>query len=878
MSKVERLARMRVYSRRHGEGPPEVDTKENARVGANRGGVRRETLAEKKKKVMGMSGLSREELMEMKKQAVVREREKRRKMRLQQQSDEKEALVQAKEEAVRRERRRSSVSSIGSSASVRSLLSHVSARTKASISKDEILQYKEEAKRREMQKERLRRKRLALQGVPPPTAADEVKFRKDSARSTFEELQEYKAKAVERERTKIRKDSKVLRSQLIENIGQLEKEFYALAEGEARLVPVSRVLKLMQRCPGYAIIEGNISNAKFISWATLCVSLREKKPKEKPKKTKRDLERELKSVLCLCETSFNQLERFSDSPGKVRPSDLNALHGAATGNDFRILCGGLELPNLVTRDDEPVSWIQYRDWLLKAVLEDSPENSKIFASHWKSWLERNPAPTSKQHDSPVAKRPNNSDKVAQHTDNFVTKLEKKKEISQEKENIGKESQTKSRQRRWDKPQASEAFFHADLKTVDRKIKSLEERLTKQEEVEEESDVLSVSSASSAQQDEDTVQDEDEDEEEEEEEEDTEDKVLYSGRCWMLCERKNEMWFDPEYDDESSSEWVRSLEICAEVEVTQVKSPFRMYIGVHLLRSGLRCMRRIGVEELTALTAYCAQQSEKNDLSLSKSGHHVIMPATKHKCKSLGPEEWTSKELKAAIKAEEDMRKWIQEGRIPKQNDLVQWLLLRATIRISGDELDPDESHVHILLPGDIDESESKPATVLDDHINYVEKKTKTKAEKVVEHEHDFTRLLNRQDPGIEDVQTWFSSRKSKFGKLLRHLCSPEIDERSVHELLERHKSVKSTLYSLVDEESLVKEWKQHTRGLRVADIFDVFRSHEGEDAGTVNLKTFVAILQDTLLLKIPEWQLVVWHHRFPMYRDFVRFIFKKITA
>ncbi|GBG29027.1 Reticulocyte-binding protein 2-like a [Hondaea fermentalgiana] len=171
-----------------------------------------------------------------------------------------------------------------------------------------------------------------------------------------------------------------------------------------------------------------------------------------------------------------------------------------------------------------------------------------------------------------------------------------------------------------------------------------------------------------------------------------DRIVFSGRCWMLCERMREDWLA------ADQEWERSREVCAEVEVTQVNEPFRLYVRVHLMRSGLQCTRRLGVAELAALTAQFAKHAEKQRVALSRSGHHVL--AQGKRCRSLGPDAWTREELEAAIRAESSMRNWVEAGQMPRRNDLVRWVLLHCTVRISGDELDPEDGHVHLVLPGD----------------------------------------------------------------------------------------------------------------------------------------------------------------------------------
>jgi len=772
--------------------------------------------------------LSREELEALRNEAIVRERAKRRKQR---EIAKQKELADAKREAIARERFRTPT---------RPLKAQSSMKKNFVVSRDEIASYKEEAKKREQEKARKASK----------LAAEEKR------RSL--EIQRLKDEAVERERERLRKLKKGEKlkfmggTQLLRTRTEVEAEFNSIAHDG--LVQFAVAKEMVTQKTYFKLKEGG-RTPRFVSWVTLESMLLPIAPLESKFTTaSKATKNELALILNLCKSTFDALAKHSMT-SMVYPSDLNAVHAAGTDEKSVRFLNGLRLPKYESKDDKPIDWESYRSWILSTL--GSEDVTSVLARFEQPGL------------------------VLQDTKSSGEDVEEEEDdddedVEEEEKNTPEED-------------AERNSVTSQMAVVEQKLQELQDRLNGQEEERNEeqedpaSSVADIEDSPPVQSPELKIAEE------------IADEILFKGRCWVLCERRREDWL---FQDSPEDEWERSREVCAEVEVTQTKNPFRMYISVHLLRSGARCVRRIGMEELTRLTSYHAAQMERNKLALSRSGHHVILQREglqEHQCRSLGPEMWTKEDLEAAIRATSAMKDWIKEGRIPKQRDLVQWILLHSTLRVresgprwqnnksnnhleqENGEDDDSIEHAHLVLPGDsfsFAKLENSATTAISEaRWNAVPRKEAY----VEEVKAKMREILNELDLSSVEVERWRAcATKKDLVEILSNYARPEVQPEDLFLMVKRCKNVNESLKSLIDLNEMRSQWRKQTKGLRVADLFDLFRTHEsvGGNAGEVELDAFLRLLQDTLLIKIPMWQLAIWHSAFPFYRDFLRQVFR----
>lgn len=900
---------------------------------------------------LGGAVLSREELAALKRAAVVREREKRRQQRLLEEALEQERLKEAQQEAIRREKVRQCKSNNESQEPTENPSKYKSRKPSATTNLDaaKIQFYKEEAKAREAKRERLRKKANAL--------------KTQNAKEAHGEMLSYKEKAIALEKERLRRLEKERRlrkpqTERFSSREELERAFEDKTASMGGVIGINEAEKFIESNSRYSVAPSlRKQGVKVVSWVTLSehlLSPREGHRRESstrtetndhisndhenlpppPNLSKRRSQQEIRNVLALCETSFCELARHSGFPNRVRPSDLNALHSTA---EFDTI---LTFPSLSNEKDEPISWNTYKTWIVGQLTSGRPETAAAVQAVLVKRVIRTDSAITAAVEKPrlvAVKSPeavtvpvlddNDSESSASEEDSVETPATILNAVFEPSSSSAKEVR-----------------HDGELKVLDKHIDRLSARLAKISSGDSKGDAIadieetSASASSSASSSpasspnqsarsafkfekqlpidrlennfgkEKTEQQKEFDQDDVDSDENGEndgvkgtaqgghmkcqDKVVFSGRCWMLCERKREDWLHAEV------EWERSREICAEVEITQVNNPFRLYLRVHLLRSGLECMRRIGIDELAALTAQHARHAEQERVSLSQSGHHVLLKG--QRCRSLGPDEWTHAELEAAIRAEESMRSWVREGRMPKKNDLVRWVLLHCTIRISGDELDPEDGHVDLVLPGDEALLKESPgwlsplSSVVSPNVSLGTPKLKSSTPRI---DNSLDRLnhvsvpsqssliakardiLNTKKPDVGDVQSWLSEPTArKLARVhLQALMSPQLTTSEMRSLFPKHETALNVMAAWIDEENLHAEWAKRVKGLLVADLFDLFRTHEGigENPGAVSADTFVGLLQDTLLLSTPTWQLTVLYTQYPRYRDFLKYMFRQ---
>jgi hypothetical protein len=883
---------------------------------------------------IGSNKLSSDEVQCLRQTAVVREREKRRAAREAEESAERSALAAAKQEAIRREKERSVERALAASrpAAPGSLKAAGKAAGKAAVAASLMSSSRgapgkgtgpgkprvsSSAELRAAQAEAVRRARAG--------GEDGAQHKENSARQrqrqrpvSADEARELKAAALAREQALERRRAKTAALQAAEAARHPDQpSLTALrAEMELRggLLPLVQAERLAQQ-GGYVITRRD-GLGKMVSWLSLeerlapAVVKTEARvspalsagpaPAPAPSSTTaaaptttstvsaqqrsgnlaaarspaaaisvKELERRVLSLIALCEVSFRELERHSLTRGRVRPSDIDAVLGDSTDEDsVRIVRGGLRVPALVPsrQDDEPVTWPEYREWIVQELLEGrAPEAAKRLLLSFEP-----PAAAA----APVAAAaPLVNAQAAAGGRQPPSSSSQPPRQQQPPPPPQHQHQQHQQQPQQPKPPPPElAVVNSKITALERSLRELQQReegpvaaspkrrpqWSDSEEDEAGKAGLPAPAPGSPQPAED-------------------ERVLFSGRCWMMCERRREQWM----------EWARAREVCASVKVTQLNAPFRMYIGAQLLRSELRSTRRIGVEELTALTAACAARHAAEGggggtkLALSRSGRHVDIErggdgGERYRVRSLGPEEWTREQLQAAIGAEQAMAAWVAQGRIPKQNDLVQWLLLHCVLRIEGDEADPEMGNLQIVLPGD-DEAQRgggpaeapAPATALGgpasrhNRVIPEEDAAQRKALELVVAALDYKNLR------AKDVIKWFSYQRGPLVDLLQSYAGPELARNDVKSLLRRCESAAEVLSLLLPRDRLKREWRQKTKRTRVADVFDLFRRQE-EVPGRLSAPEFCALLQDQLRIDIPEWQLVVWHGEHPAYRSFLK--------
>ena len=721
----------------------------------------KENNSKKENKVRLRHTFKKEDVVEMKRQAVIREREKRKKEK---QKVEENQQIKPKNivmEVVKTpaENARSSILTL------------------KRMSSGDISWYKEEAKKREMKRERLRRKQQVLSTKPKQHVENEIS--------------QYKSDAIRVEQGLQRKRSKT-EAGSFNTIEQLEHAFSSLSN-ESGFLDIPNVKKLIGKSNFCADFE-KVGHMKRISWMSLSDLIRKKEftVKHPSQKTRDTL---AKHLISLCDTAFHVLAKYS----KVRPSDINAIH---KGREIVEIVRDLneELPALTSQNDSPVSWDNYLAWLHKSLRIEQTIATKTTCSK---------------------------------------KAKKSNELFVVHESVENRKQ--------------QPTMNEELTVIDNKIAELQNRL-KQTVIKESLEAESIGDESSEESEYIPA-----DEKIEKLEKGANDE-LFTGRCWMLCEKRNNDWLWN--DDDERPEWIRCRNVCVQVEVTQIQNPFRMYISANMLKSGHNCMKRIGIEELSRLSEYSAKFLEPTKKYTNQKDFHGLGGAD---------ETWSKAQIEAAIRAELAMRSWVQQGEIPKQNDLVHWLLLHSVIRVTGDlSLDPD-CHIDLLLPGDMlgnnsGEAISKEIDVMT-RQNFVlpENKDSTKTKLVL--------ILDQQNHNWRSVFNWLEYKSTKrLINMLSTLCAPELPKTDIDHLIRRlttkkgSEGVVEALYGLVDEEKFATLWERKTSKLRIADIFDLFRDAEGE-------KQFVSAIQDSLLIDLAEWQLAIWCHRFPRHREFIQHMF-----